>query len=357
MKPKWHASRCGALFVNEKILGRSVTKCINPELHYEESIHTTNFPLIAIMAATTTRNIRRVSLNQIALFKFMLPSLVRSVDCGFRYIYTMGYDAGDTFYDNDANMKKVIEWFETNVEKPLKQNGIMLKLEPVRVVNILKKPGPVFLEMARKAYALGADYYYRINDDTEFEKHWPRAYVNGIQSLSKPYGIIGPSSSGTKNRILTHDFVHRTHMQIFEMNYYPPELSDWWMDDWITVVYGQSRTFMSREITVKHHTGAHGQRYKVDKTHMKQLVPLITTGRQLIRKWMLIHNVDKNILKNFDSDVSTIGMTLNELPRFENSIIKNTSYWCTSEEIKSGKCITTAIPVVVKKKPSGSSFF
>ena len=32
--------------------------------------------------------------------------------------------------------------------------------------------------------------------------------------------------------MITHDFVHKTHMRVFK-TYYPPVLSDWWMDDWI----------------------------------------------------------------------------------------------------------------------------
>lgn len=36
--------------------------------------------------------------------------------------------------------------------------------------------------------------------------------------------------------MITHDFVHKTHLRIFD-TYYPPVLSDWWMDDWISHVY------------------------------------------------------------------------------------------------------------------------
>ena len=39
------------------------------------------------------------------------------------------------------------------------------------------------------------------------------------------------------------------------MNYYPPELTDWWMDDWISLVYGMSRTFKATDVRVLHHTG------------------------------------------------------------------------------------------------------
>jgi hypothetical protein len=33
-------------------------------------------------------------------------------------------------------------------------------------------------------------------------------------------------------------------MEIFGQQYYPPVLSDWWMDDWISLVYGKVRTGM-----------------------------------------------------------------------------------------------------------------
>jgi len=39
-------------------------------------------------------------------------------------------------------------------------------------------------------------------------------------------------------------------MEIFDMEYYTPELSDWWMDDWISQVYGSTRTRQSKSIEV-----------------------------------------------------------------------------------------------------------
>ena len=59
-----------------------------------------NLPLIAIMAATTTRKIDKPSTKNLSLFMYLLPSLVRTLDCGFRYEYVMGYDKGDPFYDS-----------------------------------------------------------------------------------------------------------------------------------------------------------------------------------------------------------------------------------------------------------------
>ena len=79
-------------------------------------------------------------------------------------------------------------------------------------------------------------------------------------------GTVGPACRQGNRKILTHDFTHRKHMDIFEGTYYPPELSDWWMDDWISGVYGPDRTLRADVVEVVHHTGKHGQRYGVDKS-------------------------------------------------------------------------------------------
>ena len=122
-------------------------------------------------------------------------------------------------------MAEVETWFRRQVQEPMRRNGIVVTLKPVKVKNPLKKPGPVFNEMARAASALGADFFYRVNDDTEFRGRWPKLYVDALLSLPAPYGVVGPSSLGSSDAILTHDFVHRLHMDIFHNDYYPPELT------------------------------------------------------------------------------------------------------------------------------------
>lgn len=113
--------------------------------------------------------------------------------------------------------------------------------------------------------------------------------MEALLTLPPPYGVIGPRSFNTDNRILTHDFVHRTHMEVFGGQYYPTELQDWWMDDWISSVYGPQRSFMSKNITIYHHVKAHGKRYKVDFEHEKRLTPLTMEGRQKVAAWMQEH--------------------------------------------------------------------
>ena len=199
-------------------------------------------------------------------------------------------------------MAEVLAWFKNNVENPMRKNGINIKLRLVKVNNTIKKPGPVFLEMARAAYNGNASYFYRINDDTELMSNWAEKYITGLSSLSLPYGVIGPLCNQGNEKILTHDFTHRVHMEVFEMNYYPPELTDWWMDDWISLVYGKLRTFKAKSVPVMHHTGTHGTRYAVDQSNKNRLNNLIIEGRKKIRSYMLTHNVPESDIKAFDLD-------------------------------------------------------
>lgn len=314
---KWRDSQCDLVFTAARMGKRRISSCLLANItKLEDQPNLKNLPLIAIMAATTTRKINAPSTSNLALFTLLLPSLMRTLDCGYRYEYVLGYDADDPFYDSQAGLTEVKRWFMSNIERPLRQRGIVLTLRPVRVLNNLKKPGPVFIAMARAAFNAGAEYLYRINDDTELTQSWAHAFVRTLKMLSPAFvGVVGPVCNQGNQQILTHDFVHRTHMEIFDMNYYPPELSDWWMDDWISWVYGQMRTFKARHVPVIHHTGAHGQRYTVDHSHEALLGELVKKGHGKIRNYLLKHQVSDEELKKFDRDTFAPGFAHRDIPR------------------------------------------
>jgi hypothetical protein len=58
-----------------------------------------SLPLIAIMVATTSRTVYRPAITNLSLFQLLLKSLIRSLDCGYRYTVVVGYDRGDIFFD------------------------------------------------------------------------------------------------------------------------------------------------------------------------------------------------------------------------------------------------------------------
>ena len=298
-KEQWLHHNCDNFFKHKRICTAPVPKCSRTGDDGQ--------PLIAILAATTTRRVKKPTIQKIALFTLLLPSLVRTLDCGFRYVYVMGYDMGDPYYDNKKGLGEVVSWFSREIEQPMKEQGISIRLATVRVDNKVKKPGPVFLAMARHAYGLGAEFFYRVNDDTEFRGHWPKAFTEALMSLTPPYGVIGPASLTSNLVILTHDFVHRTHMDIMQTNYYPTELPDWWMDNWISRVYGKHRTFYSEDAVVMHHTYAHGQRYEVNRQNQKHLPVTLQRGRRLILSWMHMNNASSSDIQEFERDHSYKG--------------------------------------------------
>ena len=58
------------------------------------------------------------------------------------------------------------------------------------------------------------------------------------------------------------------------------------MDDWITHVYGPSRTRRG-PFMVHHRIGHQGTRYEVDQTHATKLQSELQAGRQRIERWLL----------------------------------------------------------------------
>ena len=251
-------------------------------------------------------------LQELALVKYLLPSLAKPnhLSCGFRYAITVGYDRDDAFYDTVAGRSELEAWFETNLRAPLQTRGIEAALATVPCRNRLQKPGPVFEVTTRHAFVdLGADFIFRVNDDTEVTSPFARRFVERLAAFEPPnVGVVGPrtkATSGGNPRILTHDFTHRTHMEIFGAEYYPRPLVDWWMDDWISQVYGSRRTMVGRTELVVHHTRP--KRYEVDERNKKGLKDLVKKGKLRIAAYLRGRNASTASIK----EIWSVGHHLN----------------------------------------------
>ncbi len=81
----------------------------------------------------------------------------------------------------------------------------------------------------------------RINDDSESTTtSWITAATSALKSFSPPnVGVVGPICKQGNKGIMTHDMVYApTHLSIFG-TYYPKEFDNYYVDDWITRVYGE----------------------------------------------------------------------------------------------------------------------
>ena len=87
----------------------------------------------------------------------------------------------------------------------------------------------------------------------ESHTQWAGAFVAELSRFYPPnVGVVGPTCKEGNKKILTHDFVHKTHAYIFSVHY-PPVLMDWWMDDWISATYGSANTRRLARVLVVHH--------------------------------------------------------------------------------------------------------
>lgn len=62
-------------------------------------------------------------------------------------------------------------------------------------------------------------------------------------------GVAGPNHTGGLLSILTYDFVHRTHVEVFGF-YYPRIFQNWYGDNWITRIYQPHRCDISQLIFI-----------------------------------------------------------------------------------------------------------
>ena len=250
--------------------------------------------VIAICISTTSRHLQLQDIEDMTLFKSLLPSIGDTVEEGFEYWVYLLYDEADPFLDTDDTRAAIQRWFDGHLIEPLAKRGIPLRLVPVRYHNFLHKPGPAFNYMTHLAYIDGVDWVYRINDDTYFMSPFASTFVKALQALGPPFGVIGPLCREGATAILTHDFTHRTHHEVMR-HHYPPILSDWWMDDWISRVYGRQRTQRSYDVVVKHLVKSTGTKYDIDGKHALMLATELEKGRRSIERYLEQRGMTKEL--------------------------------------------------------------
>eukprot|EP01068_Selenidium_serpulae_P015226 Selendium_serpulae@DN6188_c0_g2_i1.p1 len=140
-----------------------------------------------------------------------------------------------------------------------------------------------FNPMMAAMYDDGVDYMMRTNDDSEFvTRGWITDAIKVLKSYNPPnIGIVGPNHTGGNTNIITHDMVHRSHLNIFD-TYYPVEFQNWFVDTWMTNVYGPERTCKMSNWGVKHLVLP--TRYKVDLAKQTVLSPVLDKSRQALRE-------------------------------------------------------------------------
>lgn len=242
----------------------------------EQKLSNAAKPIFAIAACTHSAP-RWKSLNDCSLQTLLIPSIEATVTQEELALWDVrlyvGIDHDDTFWRKHIKNLNGTEWLTVHHE----------------FYDVPEHKIP-FNAMMKHAIEDGAEYLARMNDDSEFVTNgWITQGVAALRGFHPSnVGVVGPTCKQGNTAIMTHDMVHRTHLDIFE-NYYPTTFSAWWIDDWITKVYQPVRSTQLKTWEVKHHTGKHGTRYKVQHQEGKLLTEELRKGKKKVEDWLNNH--------------------------------------------------------------------
>lgn len=111
VKTIWKDYKCNKLLESKLSMLNPIAECAAAsadatKLVREEEVAA--FPLIAIVVGVTTHRTVNPSLRDLDIYTLSMPSLMSSLDCGFRYNLLLGYDRGDPFYDSEKVSQVVL---------------------------------------------------------------------------------------------------------------------------------------------------------------------------------------------------------------------------------------------------------
>jgi len=160
------------------------------------------------------------------LYQNTLRSFLQTYDKEYHTHFYIGIDRNDPIYDapeNKENFKRFV-----NVMKNV-------DIEFVYMENVNKGHLTVMWnQLYDKAISDDCDYFVQCGDDIEFTTTgWMKDAVK-ILEKSNGVGVVGPMNNNP--RLLTQTIVTRKHKELFGY-YFPPEIKNWFCDDWINEVY------------------------------------------------------------------------------------------------------------------------
>lgn len=186
---------------------------------------------IALLIPSTSRDRDWKETGDCYLLNYLLQSFKDTYNSEHEYTIYIGIDEDDKYYHNEQRARELQDFIGLNI--PLK--FIVIKSRKGHVTDIWNK-------LFYFAYQEGNEYFVQAGDDVTFlDKGWDNACIKILESNNN-IGVVGFTDETRKNcdkLIYTQTFVHRCHFDIFKF-YFPPEITNWYCDDWITNVYKET---------------------------------------------------------------------------------------------------------------------
>lgn len=173
--------------------------------------------------------------------KFLLDSLASTLNEEELKLYHLtvyiGYDHGDPFFGNGSDRLSELQQ--------------AYKFLSFRLIQFPKTNWLTFIwnRLFVLAFREGNDYFLQLNDDIRFlNKNWLKKTIN----LLGPEGVVGFNDMSWKCKLYTQAMVNRAHYERFHGFFYPPQIKNWYSDNWITSnAYPQNQTKCCTEAVVQ----------------------------------------------------------------------------------------------------------
>jgi hypothetical protein len=214
---------------------------------------------IAVLIPVCSRNQPWTVVEDSFLFQAALPSLARTQSPGYEYTYYIGIDDDDSFF----------------LDQRHRIPGIHVLLNGCQ-----HAPATAWNQLFERALKDDHDYYFQMADDVVIETPgWTERFVDALQENGNR-GVVGPCHPENyhgrlargQQYCLENAFVHKTHWDRFGF-FYPPEIKNWYCDDWITQVYSGTLSLMMEDVIVRNLSiRTAQQRYEVAVPRWKELI-------------------------------------------------------------------------------------
>ena len=187
---------------------------------------------IGILIPTTSNKRDWGDISESYLFTVTLKTFLLTYDKEHLYRFYIGIDKDDPIFDNKKQQQKLLRFIE------IMHN---VSLEFVLMDDIKKGHLTIMWnKLFEKAYSDNCEYFFQCGDDIEFKtKGWINDCIS-VLSGNNNIGLTGPINNNPY--ILTQSFVSRKHMKLFHY-YFPPEIINWFCDDWINEIYKKINSF------------------------------------------------------------------------------------------------------------------
>lgn len=188
---------------------------------------------IGIIIPSTSNGRDWKDIQESYLFKHTIKTFLLTYDKEHNYTFYIGIDRNDKIYDDSDNINYIKEFLSRTPNLSIE----FIYMDDIPKGHLTKMWNQLF----DLAYNDECDYFFQCGDDIEFLTNgWIDFCINTLVKHNG-IGVTGPIDINN-TKLLTQSFVSRKHMKCFGY-YFPPEIINWYCDDWINQIYIRMKRF------------------------------------------------------------------------------------------------------------------